>query len=717
MKPLFQKKSFALAVALLALPLWVDANITKVFDLDIENVYNFFIDSTNTANKEVIFCFQTPDKIIKTDSSGAIISIDNNPYKYFTVQDGETLILQGHSIINAEGTAIADYYKSGAEYAFIAASSSGIYVFQKEKRRVSIINFLNNKVISESTQAYDLRGLCCSNGSIYGIQKQGESEQSLLTLVYEDLSYSLQKTIPINEPRGIVEYSDHLYIFSGADKALYKTESPLPPTPNITGSVADSLKVGSDTIYFYEPNSNFSCLLNADISPLNIDTVTLYSLTTNLFLQIKEDVDKRSIQSLVKQYLPDALFKWGSGPYDYRCEIFTNSPGLDDAIRKLSDEDAIVSVSKRYIRKDVKDLLDMYPFASEVMTYAFTNLLTVTYLGEETWEKANRMIDSLGLQIESEINSTGYYKQAVLSIPKKMSVVSVANQLHESGCFLIAKPGIMHGCTKKCNVQQIDHSNIPFYYGKEGSKKYLYVTPDGFVIKKRPETDKSQMESIIRLNSGSNSRITWTDTNCCFVKTSPNDVKKAMEKLKKLDDVMWVSEKYLDNNYFNLSVMHGEKLTYWGLDGRLTLSYKEGVSESVKKDIIDQYGLSFISNYTIDDIIFPSTPGAFAPYDTTYYYSVFELPKTADVLSVCRSIYETGQVEDVKPIIVKERESQAIEFVGGTTSIKENVVNVEELSTQYFDLLGRKIDSPTGLTIVVTRYSDGTIRTEKKLFK
>jgi hypothetical protein len=27
------------------------------------------------------------------------------------------------------------------------------------------------------------------------------------------------------------------------------------------------------------------------------------------------------------------------------------------------------------------------------------------------------------------------------------------------------------------------------------------------------------------------------------------------------------------------------------------------------------------------------------------------------------------------------------------------------------------MDSPAGLTIVVTRYSDGTVRTEKKLFK
>ncbi|MBR5934547.1 MAG: hypothetical protein IKZ89_00175 [Bacteroidaceae bacterium] len=35
----------------------------------------------------------------------------------------------------------------------------------------------------------------------------------------------------------------------------------------------------------------------------------------------------------------------------------------------------------------------------------------------------------------------------------------------------------------------------------------------------------------------------------------------------------------------------------------------------------------------------------------------------------------------------------------------------------YYDISGRKMDAPSGLTIVVTPYSDGTVRTEKKLFK
>jgi hypothetical protein len=49
------------------------------------------------------------------------------------------------------------------------------------------------------------------------------------------------------------------------------------------------------------------------------------------------------------------------------------------------------------------------------------------------------------------------------------------------------------------------------------------------------------------------------------------------------------------------------------------------------------------------------------------------------------------------------------------TSVSSNRAGVEQ--TAYYNLLGEKTDAPSGLTIVVTRYNDGSIRTEKKLFR
>lgn len=49
------------------------------------------------------------------------------------------------------------------------------------------------------------------------------------------------------------------------------------------------------------------------------------------------------------------------------------------------------------------------------------------------------------------------------------------------------------------------------------------------------------------------------------------------------------------------------------------------------------------------------------------------------------------------------------------TSVSSNRAEVEQ--TAYYNLLGEQTDTPSGLTIVVTRYSDGSVRTEKKLFR
>ena len=55
--------------------------------------------------------------------------------------------------------------------------------------------------------------------------------------------------------------------------------------------------------------------------------------------------------------------------------------------------------------------------------------------------------------------------------------------------------------------------------------------------------------------------------------------------------------------------------------------------------------------------------------------------------------------------------------IGGTTDVKVVIGDSQETDIQFYDLLGHKVATPSGLTIVVKRYSDGTVRTEKKLFR
>ena len=47
--------------------------------------------------------------------------------------------------------------------------------------------------------------------------------------------------------------------------------------------------------------------------------------------------------------------------------------------------------------------------------------------------------------------------------------------------------------------------------------------------------------------------------------------------------------------------------------------------------------------------------------------------------------------------------------------LKKNDVK-KAIEVNYYDMFYRRVESPTGLTLVVTRYNDGSISTEKKLF-
>lgn len=706
MKQILLTLKAAMTTSLLALPLSAIGNtLNKVFDINIENVYNMYIDASASINGELTFCFQTSDKLIKTNLQGEVIERTNNPYRYFTVLNGDTLILKGHAVIDINGDTIVDYYGIRGSYQFIAASSSGIFVFQNVNvngATSSVHDFLSHKIIFNAS---NLKGLCCCGGVVYGIQPQSvESFPSLLTWRNADdlNSNCYQMPLQIKDPIGIAEFGNYLYIYSNTDKALYKMEAPLPQQQTVTESSADSLKIGKDTIYYYEPNSNFSNLIGAGISPDNIDTVVLYSLTTDLYIQKTEDASKKDIESLVKKHLPDARFKWDSGQYDYRCSVTTNTPELDEAVNALLADDAIVSVSKRYIRKDVKDLIDLYPFADEVKVSTFSDQLQVIYLDDRTWDEANSLIESMGLSfVFVDDSRTDVYKSAMLKAPKSMNVVSAANQLYESGYFLCVRPIVLHG-TKKCQVQTIDHSGIPFYYGEQdGAKQYLYMVPGRFAVRKGSGTDRTQMTSIIKSYCGNYSRITWLDEDYCMVNTYPDVAETAMEALKMLDNVKWVSKQYLDNTFYIHCLKYSEKMTYWSLDGNLTLVFKDNVTDAVRNSIINDYNLNLVSTQTKKEIV----------------KLVYELPKTKDVVSVCNSIYETGYVQYAVPNIIKERDLE-IQHYPATTDIRVKDIKsgVNILSIQYYDLLGCRMDSPSGLTIVVTRYTDGTIRTEKKLF-
>jgi len=238
-----------MAIMLLSLPLVaigqgksgfvINWSAVKVFELDIDSVYNIYIDTLNDNNVDAEFCFQTvTGKLVKTDPQGSILSITDNPYTYFTVFNGDTLILNDLKVENTKGDSIASVLHEGetrsalSESHYIAASSSGIYVYwgvNAGSTRYSLndqvrnlLEFENNYLVFWTTH---LVGLCAYQGVIYGLSLFDgyvsityANEQSDKPIAY---SYA---DVNVRYPAGIAGYQNSLFVYSNADKALYRLE-------------------------------------------------------------------------------------------------------------------------------------------------------------------------------------------------------------------------------------------------------------------------------------------------------------------------------------------------------------------------------------------------------------------------------------------------------------------------------------------------------------
>ena len=124
---------------------------------------------------------------------------------------------------------------------------------------------------------------------------------------------------------------------------------------------------------------------------------------------------------------------------------------------------------------------------------------------------------------------------------------------------------------------------------------------------------------------------------------------------------------------------------------------------------------------TVIDSIIKAFDLDLVEYDSRYSSYEFLVPKTADVLTVSKSIYETGLVKYSVPVGYYGNTNDAVVRFIVPTGINETTTNnmhfVAENSVLYYNMLGQKMDSPSGLTIVVTSYSDGSVRTEKKMMR
>ena len=231
-------------------------NAVKVFELDTDSVYNFYIDTIGTGSGNAEFCFQTvTGKLVKTDSQGSILSITDNPYTYFTVFNGDTLILNDLKVENTKGDSIASVLREGEknlesfESQYIAATSSGIYVYWGRTTRYSYSDQVRNLFEELSIPVFwtpCIVGLCVYGGIVYGISLLNEC----VSLTYAKERTENQKAysdadVNIKSPAGIAGYQGFLYVYSNADKALCRLEQSDQTQVNSIGKSNTEEKISS----------------------------------------------------------------------------------------------------------------------------------------------------------------------------------------------------------------------------------------------------------------------------------------------------------------------------------------------------------------------------------------------------------------------------------------------------------------------------------------
>lgn len=427
--------------------------------------------------------------------------------------------------------------------------------------------------------------------------------------------------------------------------------------------------------------------------------IQLYPILDEFSLRKVPEIQVDELETLVKSYLPDAVFDWK--PYQDNvdvCLIKAGSDISDEVMDGLLKEDAITFLYRKYMRKIYKDLMDIYP-VKEVSDYGFWGMIEFRYLrkDKEIFEKVDSLIKSKGLEIQTL--DTLYTLAGYVTISKNLDIIAVANEMYESGYFSYACPMYNPYKIKNLDTQPIDKSTLQFYYNNSGNKQYLYELYDRFMVRKSSTMSTSALESVIK-GRLEESEIIWENDSICTVLTIQEHVEGAMDAILQEDGALRVSHEFFDVGEYENCLKEGVKNPdVIGFTGVINLSFKNDITETDKNKIINDYDLKYVGGI---------------PELNSWKY---EVPKTSDVLTVSKKIYETGLVDYSNPIPSLYIPPHHNSTGGSSTKVKELLSNNKEIGTQYYNLSGQRINTPSGLTIVVTRYSDGTVRSEKGLFR
>ena len=421
-----------------------------------------------------------------------------------------------------------------------------------------------------------------------------------------------------------------------------------------------------------------------------IGKVYLSVISDEIFIKKEADVNQQKIEDAVLSLIPSAQISWVK---DDVCTVIGNKQSIEANVNALLDNDDIISVRPAYIRRVYKDFMELYP-VEQVKIYGFTDDIYVAQEYEND-DEVDALMASLGVQFQSE--PYGMLRQLRVFVPKESDIIAIANSLYETGFFSDSQP-MLYGTVRNLDSEPLDRSGLDFVYDSNGEKVYLYKSPGQFMITKDKETDKADIEAIINKYL-TDPYYVWVANNRCQIETDESLVDDAIANIRKEELVVSANRSYLKQSDYEWTLQNGTDYpSLFNFNQEILVSLKDDVSQSVKDSLLNAFDLTVIKEREM--------------------YDKWAALKTDDVIIVSQKLYESGYFKGVElDWITGYKIHQA--FGSGTTGIKRPEIKetANIVSESYYDLLGRRMDTPSGMTIVVIRYSNGTVRTEKKLLK
>lgn len=431
-----------------------------------------------------------------------------------------------------------------------------------------------------------------------------------------------------------------------------------------------------------------------------------YAIPGRFFIQRSPAVSQDYIISLLNQ-LADSPFElsWCSTKegQDNLCRVIMDDALIDNIIDVLIKDDGVLAARRIYVKKKA---YDDYTFFLKESGADFMDYIDMILMSSEIW--LFNTITCLPRNLKPELVPIDSICKALsltyemigpvlinFKAHKDADIFEVTHKIFETDYFTKVAPDIIGPYSDI----EINFGNLPggpvnksehyFIYNTDGTKDFYYEIPNRLLICKNSIVSKEYINSLISGLIAGTFLIDWMTDDMSEV-IIDEDASYIIDELLKDNGVLWACHIYVSKEKYDkyLYYPYLERYERWFLNN-IMCWFKDNSDRTQLDNICETL------NLTITD------------ENDTYVELI--APKNADMFRVLQILYES----DLFASITLPPMTSHISWTGNI--LKKNDVK-KAIEVNYYDMFYRRVESPTGLTLVVTRYNDGSISTEKKLF-